>query len=306
MIEDLVIQTEDLSKRFGNDKLAVDGLGLCVQRGQVFGLLGPNGAGKTTTLKMLLGLIRPTRGRARVAGFPPGHRKGLSKVGALVEVPAFYPYLSGRSNLRLVARYCGAEDSRCEAALEEVGLAGAAAVRFSAYSTGMKQRLGLAAALIKEPELLILDEPSSGLDPQGMIEMRELIRTLGAGNRSVLISSHLLTEVEQICDRVGVIHQGRLVAEGALEELRGMAGVLVTARPLERARSVVEALLGSCAVAVVDGQLRLAIDSGRIAEVVRRLVEAGVEVEETRRAARSLEEIFLSLTTSTETGRVRG
>ena len=291
-----MIQTEDLSKRYPNGKLAVDRVRLLVRPGQVFGFLGPNGAGKTTTFKMLLGLVRPTRGRALVAGHSPGHKAGLARLGALVEAPAFYPYLSGRNNLRVMARYCGASDDRCNAALEQVGLSQAAAARFRTYSTGMKQRLGLAAALLKEPELLILDEPSSGLDPQGMIEMRELIRRQGSGGRTVLLSSHLLSEVEQICDRVAVIHAGRLVAEGSLQELRGSPGVIIKAAPLHRARSVAEALLGASMVEVVEGRLRLTIGSERISEVVRRLVEAGVEVEETRQAEQSLEEIFLGLT----------
>ena len=291
------VQTTALSKRYGNGVLAVDRLELRVRRGEVYGFLGPNGAGKTTTLKMLLGLIRPTSGQAAVMGLPPGDPAGLARVGALVESPSFYPYLSGRDNLRVVAHSCGLPKARVEAALEEVDLRGRARDAFQTYSLGMKQRLGVAAALVKEPDLLILDEPTNGLDPQGMVEMRHLIRELGRGERTVLLSSHLLNEVEQICDRVGVIVNGRLVAEGTVEEVRGRAAaVLVRAQPGDHARALLEGLAGAGAVSEQDGALRVAIDPARAAEVNRRLVEAGVEVSELRPAERSLEEVFLQLT----------
>src|SRR5262249_45671699 len=182
---------------------------------------------KTTTLRMLVGLIRPTAGSARVLNRHPGSAVALARIGSLVETPAFYPYLSGRDNLRVVARYCGVPESRVDTALDEVGLLPRGRHRFGTYSLGMRQRLGVAAVLIKEPEVLILDEPTAGLDPQGMVEMRELIGSLGRGNRTVMLSSHLLGEVEQICRRVGVIQGGRLVAEGTLDELRGDAGLFV-------------------------------------------------------------------------------
>ncbi|MGH2813127.1 MAG: ATP-binding cassette domain-containing protein, partial [Actinomycetota bacterium] len=245
---------------------------------------------------MLVGLIRASKGDARVLGFRPGDKEGLTRVGALIEAPAFYPYLTGRDNLRVVARYCGADDGRCETALDQVGLSAASKRRFKTYSTGMKQRLGIAAALLKQPELLLLDEPSSGLDPQGMVEMRELIRSIAKEERTVLLSSHLLGEVEQVCDRLGIIHRGRLVAEGTLEELRGPGGVVIEATPIERARAVAEAFAGPGAVEVAHDGLRLSIDPARASDVVYRMVEAGVEVHETRKQDRSLEEIFLSLT----------
>ena len=291
------VETSALSKRYGNSVLAVDRLELRVRRGEVYGFLGPNGAGKTTTLKMLLGLIRPTAGQVTVMGRPPGDRDGLARVGALVESPSFYPYLSGRDNLRVVAHSCGLPQTRVEAALEEVDLGGRARDAFQTYSLGMKQRLGVAAALVKEPELLILDEPTNGLDPQGMVEMRHLIRELGRGERTVLLSSHLLNEVEQICDRVGVIVNGRLVTEGTVDEVRGSAAaVLVRAQPAERARTLLEELAGPGMVSDQDGALRVAIDPARAAEVNRRLIEAGVDVSELRPAERSLEEVFLQLT----------
>ena len=212
-----VIETHDLTKRYGDAIVAVDALELRVRRGEVYGFLGPNGAGKSTTLRMLLGLVRPTSGTAAVLGEPPGAAAGLARVGAMVEAPAFYPYLSGRDNLRVLAGHAGVAPSRIDAVLDEVDLAARAGDRTSTYSTGMKQRLGVAAALLKDPELLILDEPTNGLDPAGMAEMREFVRALAGGGRTVLLSSHLMGEIEQVCDRVGVIRAGSLVAEGTVE-----------------------------------------------------------------------------------------
>jgi ABC-type multidrug transport system ATPase subunit len=209
-----LVETRDLTKRYGRQITAVDRLNLAVRRGEVYGYLGPNGAGKTTTLRMLLGLIEPTSGAARVLGQEPGSPASLERVGALVESPAFYPYLSGYDNLKVVSRYAGVPRRRIREVLETVELSGRAKDKFKKYSLGMKQRLGVAAALLKDPELLILDEPTNGLDPKGMADMRGLVRELGSGERTVLLSSHLLGEVEQICDRVGVIHKGILVAEG--------------------------------------------------------------------------------------------
>ena len=195
-----------------------------MRRGEVYGFLGPNGAGKTTTLRMLLGLVRPTSGTAAVLGEAPGTPGGLARIGSMVEAPAFYPYLSGRDNLRVLARHAGVGEERVDAVLAQVDLSARADDRAATYSLGMKQRLGVAAALLKDPELLILDEPTNGLDPAGMAEMRAFIRSLGDGGRTVVLSSHLMGEVEQVSDRVGVIRDGSLVAEGTVEELRGRAG----------------------------------------------------------------------------------
>ena len=293
---DSLVETRDLTKRYGPRILAVDRVNLTVRRGEVYGFLGPNGAGKTTTLRMLLGLIRPTSGRASVLGHPPGDPEGLARVGALVESPAFYPYLSGRDNLRVIARYANAPKKRIETALDLVGLADRARDKFAAYSLGMKQRLGVAATLLKDPELLILDEPTNGLDPAGMADMRALIRRLGSGERTVLLSSHLLGEVEQICDRVGVISRGRLIAESTVEELRGGSALLVAAKPLDRARERVEQLLGAERVGVLDGTLRLDADPTTAGRINRELVKADVEVTELRRIERTLEEAFLEMT----------
>jgi ABC-type multidrug transport system ATPase subunit len=296
-----VVEARGLTKRYGSSVLAVDRLDLTVRAGEVYGFLGPNGAGKTTTLRMLVGLIRPTAGTARVAGRPPGHPEGLARVGSLVESPAFYPYLSGRDNLRAVADYAGASRGAVEGALEEVDLRSRAGDAFGTYSTGMKQRLGVAAALLKDPDLMILDEPTNGLDPQGMVEMRGLVRRLGSGRRAVLVSSHLLGEVEQTCDRVGVIRSGRLLAEGTVAELRGAAGLLVRAAPADGARRLLEQMLGAEAVRdAEDGTFRLSVEPGRAAEINRALVQGGAEVSELRPAERSLEEAFLALTGEAE------
>jgi ABC-type multidrug transport system ATPase subunit len=293
---ELVVETKGLTKRYRGSVLAVDNLDLRVRRGEVYGFLGPNGAGKTTTLKMLLGLVRPTAGSATVVGHAPGAGEGLKHVGAIVESPAFYPYLSARDNLRVMAEYSGVPSSRVDAALGEVQLDGRARDKFGTYSLGMKQRLGLAAALLKEPDLLILDEPTNGLDPAGMVEMRALIKELGRGRRTVLLSSHLLGEVEQICDRVGVIQKGKLVTEGTVEQLRGEVTLSVRAQPLSQARETLDRLLGSDAVSIEDGALRLKVDPSRAPEITRALVAAGVEVIEVRTDERSLEEVFLKLT----------
>ena len=294
--EGFLVETRDLTKRYGPRIVAVDGIDLMVRRGEVYGFLGPNGAGKTTTLRMLLGLIRPTSGEASVLGKVPGHPEGLARVGALIESPAFYPYLSGRDNLRVMARYAGVPKKGIRAALETVDLAERARDKFSTYSLGMKQRLGVAAALLKDPELLILDEPTNGLDPAGMADMRALIRRLGSGERTVLLSSHQLGEVEQICDRVGVITTGRLISEGTVEELRGAGSLLVTAKPLDRARECAEGLLGRERVEVAGDALRLDADTEAAGCINRELVKAEVEVTELRRVERTLEEVFLQMT----------
>src|SRR5438477_110768 len=212
MAQTLAVETHGLTKRYRTGVLAVSDLNLSVRTGEVYGFLGPNGAGKTTTLRMLSGLLHPTSGTAVVAGASPGSPLSLTRMGAMVETPAFYPYLSGLDNLRVVARYGGVPASRIDPALEQVDMTDRARHKFKTYSTGMKQRLGVASALLKDPQLLILDEPTSGLDPQGTVEMRELIKDLRQGGRTVLLSSHLLNEVELTCDRVGVIARGSLLA----------------------------------------------------------------------------------------------
>ncbi len=290
-----LVETRELTKRYGS-LTAVSNLNLNVRRGEVYGFLGPNGAGKTTTLRMLLGLIRPSSGDATVIGGSPGTPDSLERVGALVESPAFYPYLSGRDNLRVMARYSGVGKDRIGEVLDQVELSERAKDKFRKYSLGMKQRLGVAAALLKDPELLILDEPTNGLDPKGMADMRRLIRTLGTGDRTVLLSSHLLGEVEQICDRVGVIQRGELVAQGTVSELRGREGLLVRAEPVKYAHEIAKRLAGVEEVKETDGMLRLTTDPGRAAEINAKLVSAGLRVSEIRPSEQSLEEVFLELT----------
>jgi ABC-type multidrug transport system ATPase subunit len=291
-----VIRTRDLTKEFGRGVRAVNRLNLTVRAGEVYGFLGPNGAGKTTTLRMLLGLVRPTSGSALVLGRPPGDPVGLSRVGAMVEEPAFYPYLSGRDNLRVLARYARVPQDRIDAALESVDLVDRADDRVRTYSQGMRQRLGVAAALLKDPEVLILDEPTNGLDPAGVGEMRSLIRRLGASDRTVVLSSHMLAEVQQLCDRVAVVSHGVLLAEGTVEDLTGRGAILVRATPLEAARERAERLFGPDRVTVDDGALRLDAAGSDAPRITRELVLSGIAVSEVRQTERTLEEAFLELT----------
>ena len=290
---DALVEVSGLTKRYG-DTLAVDGVDLTVLPGEVYGFLGPNGAGKTTTLRILTGLIAPTSGDVRVLGGKPGQAEVLGRTGSMIESPAFYPYLSGLDNLRLLAEYAGVARRRIDEVLELVDLADRAKDRFSTYSLGMKQRLGVAAALLKDPELVILDEPTNGLDPAGMRDMRRLIRELGTGGRTVLLSSHLLGEVQQICDRVGIINSGRMVAEHNVNELRGEQELVVRADPKEQAQAI---LTRFGTVHQYDDTLRVAVDSSRAAEVNSVLVGAGIAVSELHMTERALEDIFFELTT---------
>jgi ABC-2 type transport system ATP-binding protein len=291
-----LVETDNLTKTYGGGVTAVDQVSLTVWRGEAYGFLGPNGAGKTTTLRMLAGLITPTGGSASVHGDRPGSPRALARTGALIESPGFYPYLSGRDNLRVVARYARVGDRRVEAVLETVELADRGGDRYASYSLGMKQRLGVAAALLKDPELLILDEPTNGLDPAGMRDMRALIRDLGARGHTVLLSSHLLGEVQQLCDRVGVISNGKLLAESTVLELRGRAGLLVAAEPLERARLCLERLVGAANLTLIDGAFRLRIEPDQAGRVSRALADADVVLTELRPLERTLEEVFLEMT----------
>ena len=292
-----MIETSELTKRYGQNIMAVNGLSMKVKRGEVYGFVGPNGSGKTTTLRMLLGLVRPTSGSCEVLGRKPGNPEVLARLGALVETPAFYPYLSGRDNLKVMAEHAGTGYGRIEPALAEVELTKRAGDRFKTYSLGMKQRLGMAASLLKDPELLILDEPTNGLDPAGMAEMRHLIRELGRGNRTVLLSSHLMGELEQICDRVGVVKDGRIVTEGTLGDLRSGERLKLRADPVGKAQELLGTLSGIGRVETMDGNLlMIETDPSRAAEINRYLVDAGIEVSELCTVQLSLESVFLSLT----------
>jgi ABC-2 type transport system ATP-binding protein len=293
---EFAVEVHRLVKRFGGRVAAVDGLDLSVRRGETYGLLGPNGAGKTTTIRMLLGLVRPDAGVIRVLGLPPGDPAGLRRIGAMGET-AFYPFLSGRDNLRAAARRCRVPDTRVETVLGVAGLAARAGDRVSGYSLGMRQRLAVAAALLKNPELLILDEPSSGLDPAGQLEMHRLIRELAGQNRTIVLSSHDMREVEELCSRVAIIAGGRMLAEGSPEQLRGQARLWVRAEPAGQAAAVAA---GLGLAAGRSGELLSLVlpepGAGRAAAVNRQLVEAGLAVSELRTRRRPLREVFLELT----------
>jgi ABC-2 type transport system ATP-binding protein len=299
-MDEPIVVTHELTKRYGRHT-AVDAVNLTVRPGEVYGFLGPNGAGKTTTLRMLVGLVRPTAGAARVLGGRPGDPSVLRRLGALIEGPGFYPYLSGRDNLRVLARYNRLGEVEVERALDQVDLRARGDDAFRSYSLGMKQRLGVAAALLGEPDLLILDEPTNGLDPGGMAEVRALVRRLAGQGRTVLLSSHLLGEVQQVCDRVGVIDGGRLLAESTVAELRGASSLLVRAEPVPRAEQVIESTLGAVDVRRTgDGGLQVVTESDRNPEIVRALVRAGVDVHEIRPVERTLEEAFFDMTAHPE------
>ncbi|MFE7424729.1 ATP-binding cassette domain-containing protein [Streptomyces sp. NPDC057545] len=301
-----VIETRGLTKRYGGGRPAVDGLDLAVPAGSVFGFLGPNGSGKTTTIRMLMGLIEPTSGTAQVLGraMPGAARTVLPQVGALIEGPAPYGFLSGRDNL---LRYDSADPTadprtrraRVGQALDRVGLAPAAGKKARAYSLGMKQRLGLAAALLRPRRLLVLDEPTNGLDPQGMREIRTLVRELAADGTTVFLSSHLLDEIEQVCTHAAVMAGGRLVTQGPVAELaadaRGRLAV-TTPDPDEAARVLKERALTGI---TVDGE-RVSADAPpgdvELADLNAALVRAGVRVRSFGVERASLEDAFVALT----------
>ena len=298
MAGEFAIEVRGLVKRFGGRVTAVDQLDLLVRRGETYGLLGPNGAGKTTTIRMLLGLVRPDAGTIRVLGLSPGDPAGLRRTGAMGET-AFYPFLSGRDNLRAAARRCQMPDARVGAVLEVTGLTARARDRVSGYSMGMRQRLAVAAALLKDPELLVLDEPSNGLDPAGQLEMRQLIRELAGQDRTILLSSHDMSEVEELCGRVAVIGGGRMLAEGSPEQLRGQARLWVRAEPAARAAAVAAGLPDLGGVEQAGEMLSLVMPEpgpGPAAAVNQQLVEAGLEVSELQTRRRPLREVFLELT----------
>ncbi|HET9841628.1 MAG TPA: ABC transporter ATP-binding protein [Nocardioides sp.] len=292
-MNDLVLETNNLTKRYG-DRLAVDRVSMTVRRGEVYGFLGPNGAGKTTTLRMSLGLVHPTSGSVRALGRPAGDPAAIARVGALIEGPGFYPYLSGRANLQVMARYRGLPDSAVDQVLERVELADRGGDRFKAYSLGMKQRLGVAAALMGDPDLIVLDEPTNGLDPGGMADMRALIMDLARGGQTVLLSSHLLAEVEEICDRVGVISGGRLLEEATVADLRGGRRLRIVATPLDRALAV--GMRFTDDAELHDDAVLLDVPAERTPHVVRALVDDGIDVHEAVITERTLEEVFFEMT----------
>ena len=298
-MNDYVIRTEGLTKRYGKIE-AVDGLSMEVLRGHVYGLLGPNGSGKTTTMGMLLGLVRPTSGTFSLFGSTGRHEDALRRVGAIVETPSFYPYLSGHSNLAYFQGISGrGSPSEIDALLDRVGLLARAESRFQTYSLGMKQRLGIAYALLGDPELLFLDEPTNGMDPEGMAEIRELIGSLGTGGRTVLLSSHLLNEVEQVCDSVTILSRGRLIAQGEVADLiqsRGSEQVRASTTDDARAVEILTALDWVEDVTPKDGSLLVSAPHERSWELTAALSRAEIYVSELSPVQTSLEEYFLEVT----------
>jgi ABC-2 type transport system ATP-binding protein len=298
-MEDLVIETHGLTKRYGS-VLAVDSLSIQVPRGGVFGLLGPNGSGKTTTMSMLLGLVSATSGTFRLLGNQTrsGQQEALHRIGAIIENPAFYPYLSARMNLRYFQGIIARGDSQeIERLLDLVGLAGRAHTKYSTYSQGMKQRLSIAYAMLGNPDLLFLDEPTNGLDPAGMAEVRELIRHLSTEGHTVLLSSHLLHEVEQVCDRVAILSRGRLIAQGSIRDLLRRKGyVRFSTTDDVRAATIVSALPWVTAVTTEGGYLTAEAPPERSWELTKALSEQGVSVKEMAPVQLSLERYFLEVT----------
>ncbi len=295
------IEVRGLVKRYG-EILAVDHVDLTVGPGDVFGYLGPNGAGKTTSLRMMLGLIRPNAGSVRLFGRDPQLGvAALEGVAGFVEAPAFYPYLSGRDNLRLCAALDGGDaPRRIDEVLDVVELSHRAKDRVGGYSHGMRQRLGIASALLRRPRLLLLDEPATGLDPAGMRDMRELIRDLAARGITVLLSSHLLVEVEELCNRVAIVRSGRVVYEGSLADLRARAGIsyLLRTGDDELARGVCAARAGIQEVreAPRGGLLFRAAAERAVGELSLALAESGAPVLELSPRQASLEDLFFQLT----------
>jgi ABC-2 type transport system ATP-binding protein len=296
----VVLRTEKLSKRYGQ-RLAVDHLNLEVRRGEIMGFLGPNGAGKTTSIRMMLGLIAPTDGRVQIFGADVAHQRAaiLPRVGALIEQPALYSYMSGHDNLRAVAAVLGGvPEERIDTVLHQVGLGVRQKDRVSTYSLGMKQRLGVAIALLNDPDLLILDEPANGLDPAGIVEMRDLMRRLAADGKTVFISSHVLHEVQQLCTRVAIINLGRLVTETTIEDLvKGQGEFAVQVERADDALAAVRSQTWGRGARLDDaGQLVTQSPDGRGRTLVSFLVSAGFVPDALQPATRDLEQVFLSLT----------
>ena len=305
-----VVETAGLTKRFG-DRTVVQDVELQVPRGSAFGYLGPNGAGKTTLIRMLLGLTRATSGSMRLLGLPVPERRNeaLARVGAIVEEPRFHRYLTGRENLRIVAAARGPEaTSRIDASIERVGLARRAADRVGSYSLGMRQRLGIARILLADPDLLILDEPMNGLDPAGIEDTRILIRSLVAEGRTVMLSSHLLDEVEKTVDALAIVDQGRVIVQGSIGELTrsGPPTLLVASGNARQAGALLARHAAVDGVSDEDGLLRVRLrgeDSAAreaIADINRRLVEAGIPVYRLEPEHASLESRFLEITSRLE------
>jgi ABC-type multidrug transport system ATPase subunit len=297
MKNDVILQTHELKKAFGTVR-AVDGISLSVARGQVYGFLGPNGSGKTTTIGMILGLLHPTSGSISLFGelVTPYHTRALKRVGALMGAPALLPYMSARQNLELLSRLSPkTQSTRIEEVLELVGLAGDAKRRAGQFSTGMKQRLGIAMSLLHEPELLILDEPTNGMDPAGMFDIRNLLSNLSDQGVTVFISSHLLHEIEQICDRVAVLKQGRMIAEGQVSDLIDENKTVKLRVPSPKQTVQLLQQLSDCLDIRSNGAY-VTVSGLQSERIVAHLVSNGVVPSEVKTEGLDLEHIYLQLT----------
>ena len=298
-----MIEIDGLRKEYrrvrGGRTVAVDGLDLSVPEGGVFGFLGPNGAGKTTTIRCLLGLVRPSAGRLSLLGADVGHAlpSVIGRVGSIVEAPAMFPRFSGRRNLEILARIHGDGEFAIDASLERVGLRDRAKDPVKTYSLGMKQRLAIAATLLRDPTLLILDEPANGLDPAGIVEVRELVRSLGAEGRTVFVSSHILSEVQQTADHVAIVAKGKLIKAGPVSDVlatTGASGVIVKLADLEAGR---RALADANIPATIEaGAIRAELPPDQSERISRTLAQAGLYVTELRPDTVDLETVFLELT----------
>jgi ABC-2 type transport system ATP-binding protein len=298
----LPLEARGLRRRYGH-VVAVDAVDLTVHSGDVYGFLGPNGAGKTTAMRILLGLLRPDAGTARLFGRDPQHElpEALDGVAGFVETPHFYPYLSGRTNMELFAAFDGGDGrSRIDELLEMVELLDRADDRVGGYSQGMRQRLGLAVSLLRDPKLLILDEPTNGLDPAGIRDMRGLIRRLAGEGMTVFLSSHLLAEVEELCTRVAIINQGKIVYEGALADLHASATPRYRLRTtdLERARAICARTAGLGELAVDGDELIFSADEPTVVELSRSLIADGLGIAALIPETATLESLFFQLTES--------
>ncbi len=300
-----VVETDGLTKLF-DDKTVVDHVDLCVPRGTAFGYLGPNGAGKTTLIRMLLGLTRPSAGSMKLLGLvvPKQRRQALARVGAIVDEPRFHSHMTGRQNLWALAAAREPEaHARIDAALERVGLRERADDRVGKYSMGMRQRLGIAACLIADPELLILDEPLNGLDPAGMLELRGLVRSLVAEGRTVVLSSHLLDEVDKTCDAVAIVNRGNVILQGGIDELKAGAATVLRLECSEPSRAAALLRLRADVESVDedDGVLVLHLAAGdpraETAHIAHVLLDAGFDLYRLELGQTTLEERFLELTT---------
>lgn len=299
----LAIEAQGLTKRFG-PRCAVDNLNLTVRSGAIFGFLGPNGAGKTTTIRMLLGLISPTSGSGRILGFDIVSERPafLSQIGAIVESSAFYPALSGYDNLYALALISGHPNvNNLTEVLTQVGLNERARDKVRTYSLGMKQRLAIAAALLNHPKIIFLDEPTNGLDPAGTVSIRELIRSLGASGHTIFLSSHLLHEVEQVCDEVAIVNHGKVISQGRVADLlKQEAALLIEAEPLASVQAIALRFGTPCQVSG-PRSATITLTQEQTPEFVSSLVSAGVKVYKVAPVQSSLEHIFLELTDGTHT-----